>query len=83
MVRRGEPADKAWQRIEPLLPATDGRGRPWRNHREVVNGILWRLRTGAPWRDIPERYGPWQTCYERFWSCPGSIDTSGLAATRQ
>ncbi|MFC0557380.1 IS5 family transposase, partial [Planotetraspora thailandica] len=58
--------DKAWQRIEPLLPATDARGRPWRDHRQVIDGILWRLRTGSPWRDIPERYGPWQTCYERF-----------------
>ncbi len=66
MVRRGELTDKAWARIEPLLPVTDGRGRPWRDHREVINGILWRLRTGAPWRDVPERYGPWQTCYERF-----------------
>uniref|UniRef100_UPI003570EFEB IS5 family transposase n=1 Tax=Nonomuraea cavernae TaxID=2045107 RepID=UPI003570EFEB len=65
-MRRGELTDMAWQRIEPLLPTADGRGRPWRNHREVINGILWRLRTGAPWRDIPERYGPWQTCYERF-----------------
>ncbi|WP_435889272.1 IS5 family transposase [Streptosporangium canum] len=74
MVRRGELTDKAWQRIEPLLPATDGRGRPWRNHREVINGILWRLRTGAPWRDVPERYGPWQTCYERFarWDADGT-----------
>jgi transposase len=36
-------------------------------HRQVVNGILWKLRTGAPWRDLPEqRYGPWQTCYDRF-----------------
>ncbi|GAA0984027.1 hypothetical protein GCM10009555_056970 [Acrocarpospora macrocephala] len=66
MVRRGELTDNAWRQIEPLLPAVDGRGRPWRNHREVINGILWRLRTGAPWRDIPERYGPWQTCSERF-----------------
>ncbi|ACZ83288.1 hypothetical protein Aros01_08773 [Streptosporangium roseum] len=66
MVRRGELTDKAWQRIGPLLPATDGRGHPWRDHREVINGILWRLRTGASWRDIPERYGPWRTCYERF-----------------
>ncbi|MGI5485632.1 IS5 family transposase [Microtetraspora malaysiensis] len=65
-MRRGELTDKAWQRIEPLLPATDGKGRPWRDHRQVIDGILWRLRTGAPWREIPERYGPWQTCYERF-----------------
>ncbi|MBB3733900.1 transposase [Nonomuraea dietziae] len=65
-MRRGELTDKAWQRIEPLLPVADGGGRPWRDHREVINGILWRLRTGAPWRDIPERYGPWQTCYGRF-----------------
>ncbi|MFC4537146.1 IS5 family transposase [Sphaerisporangium dianthi] len=73
-MRRGELTDKAWQRIEPLLPATDGRGRPWRDHRQVIDGILWRLRTGAPWRDIPERYGPWQTCYERFkrWDTDGT-----------
>jgi transposase len=55
-----------WARIEPLLPRVDGRGRRWRDHRQVINGILWRLRTGAPWRDVPERYGPWQTCYERY-----------------
>lgn len=45
----------------PLLPGVDGRGRPWRDHRQVINGVLWRFRTGAPWRDLPERYGPWQT----------------------
>ncbi|MEU7323640.1 IS5 family transposase [Streptomyces griseoviridis] len=44
----------------------DGRGRPWRDHRQVINGVLRRLRTGAPWRDLPKRYGPWQTVYERF-----------------
>nr|WP_078639386.1 transposase [Streptomyces hygroscopicus] len=53
--------DAAWERVEPLLPQADGRGRPWRDHRQVVNGVLWRLRTGAPWRDLPERYRPWQT----------------------
>ncbi|MFD3730109.1 IS5 family transposase [Streptomyces sp. NPDC058632] len=52
--------------MEPLLPGVDGRGRPWRDHRQVINGVPWRLRTGAPWRDLPERYGPWQTVYERF-----------------
>jgi transposase len=66
VVRRGELTETAWVRIEPLLPQVDGRGRRWRDHRQVVNGILWRLRTGAPWRDIPERYGPWQTCHERY-----------------
>jgi transposase len=66
VVHRGELTEAAWVRIEPLLPQVDGRGRRWRDHRQVINGILWRLRTGAPWRDIPERYGPWQTCYERY-----------------
>ncbi|MCX4774484.1 IS5 family transposase [Streptomyces sp. NBC_01285] len=71
---RGELTDTAWERIAPLLPQVDGRGRPWRNHRQVVNGVLWRLRTGAPWRDLPERYGPWQTVYERFarWEADGT-----------
>jgi transposase len=66
VVRRGELTDGAWAQIEPLLPAVDGRGRRWRDHRQVINGILWRLRTGSPWRDVPERYGPWQTCHERW-----------------
>nr|WP_256098593.1 IS5 family transposase [Streptomyces agglomeratus] len=46
MAGRGELNDAAWERIEPLLPQVDGRGRPWRDHRQVVNGVLWRLRTG-------------------------------------
>jgi transposase len=43
------------------------------DHRRVLNGILWRQKTGAPWRDVPARYGPWQTCYDRFvrWSRNG------------
>ncbi|MFF4621977.1 transposase [Nonomuraea jabiensis] len=51
-MRRGELTDKAWARIEPLLSVTDGRGRLWRGHREVINGILWRLRASVPWRDV-------------------------------
>ncbi len=66
MGRRGEIADEAWKRIAPLLPENGRRGGQWKNHRKIINGILWKLRTGAPWRDLPSRYGPWQTCYDRF-----------------
>ena len=51
--------------LEPLLQPTrrsDGRGRPWRDARAVMNGVLWILRTGAPWKDLPDRYPPYQTC---------------------
>ena len=58
MVKRGELTDEAWARIAPLLPENGRRGGRWRDHREVVNGILWKLRTGAPWRDLPERSAP-------------------------
>jgi len=63
---RGDLTDAHWGRLERELPGNDRRGHPWSDHRKVINGILWVLRTGAPWRDLPERYGPWQTCYDRF-----------------
>lgn len=63
---RTDLTPKQWQILEPLLPLPPRRGHAWSDHRKVLNGILWRLRTGAPWRDIPSRYGPWQTCYDRF-----------------
>ncbi|NYF59787.1 transposase [Micromonospora purpureochromogenes] len=46
----------------------------WRDYRQVINGILWKLRTGAPWRDLPERFGPWKTCHERLrgWTANGT-----------
>ncbi|MFG2943439.1 IS5 family transposase [Streptomyces sp. NPDC048282] len=74
MIGRGELTDAAWEALKPLLPAADRSGRPWRDHRQVVNGVLWRLRTGAPWRGLPERYGPWRTAYERFarWEADGT-----------
>jgi transposase len=56
--------------IGPFLPKLarrkDGRGRPWRENRAVLNGILWILRTGAPWADLPDRYPSYQTCHRRF-----------------
>lgn len=76
MVGRGELTDKAWEAISPLLPA-NGKGRRWRDHRQVINGILGELRTGAPWRDVPDRYGPRKTCHERFrtWTMDGTWAT--------
>src|ERR1051326_6070990 len=64
---RGDLTNDQWQRLEPWWPPEKGhRGHPYKEHRRVINGIRWRERTGAPWRDIPERYGPWQTCFDRF-----------------
>ncbi len=65
---RGDLTDAQWERLSPHLPQekTGKRGHPYTDHRRVVNGILWVLRTGAPWRDMPERYGAWQTCHSRL-----------------
>lgn len=73
---RGELTDRAWTRIEPLLPPIESGGRRWRDHRQVINAILRKLRTGAPWRDLPERYGPWKTAHERLriWTSDGTWD---------
>jgi transposase len=72
--------DEQWKLIEPILGKlprrADGRGRPWQDSRKVLDGILWVLRTGAPWKDLPPRYPPYQTCHRRFkqWSECGKID---------
>lgn len=63
---RTDLTEKQWQALEPHLPANPRRGHGYVCHRRVINGILWRLKTGAPWRDVPERYGSWQTCWDRF-----------------
>ena len=63
--RRYELTDREWSIIEPLLP-NKPRGVPRVDDRRVLNGILWRFRTGSPWAEIPERYGPPTTCYNRF-----------------
>jgi len=74
--------DAQWDRLAPLLPpAKPHSGRPNKDHRVVVEAILWRLRTGAPWRDLPDEFGPWQTAYSRFrrWTAAGIWDRA-LAA---
>jgi transposase len=72
---RYDLSDAEWNIIEPLLP-NKPRGVPRVNDRRVLNGIFWRLRSGAPWADIPERYGPPTTCYNRFvrWRKSGTWD---------
>ena len=57
------------------FPREDGRGRPWRENRDVMNGILWILRSGARWKDLPGRFPPYQTCHRRFqqWVKDGSL----------
>ena len=66
MSRTAVLTDAQWARIEPLMPSSIGqRGRPFRDHRQVVEGIVYRLRTGTAWRDLPEGFGPWQTVWKR------------------
>src|SRR5215208_6369063 len=62
---RYELTDHEWTAIKPLLPHKP-RGVPRVNDRRVLNGIFWVLRSGAPWRDLPEAFGPYTTCYNRF-----------------
>ena len=62
---RYELADHEWVAIKPMLP-NKPRGVPRVNDRRVLNGIFWVLRSGAPWRDLPDHFGPYTTCYNRF-----------------
>ena len=64
--------EEQWKAIKPYIPDSERQkrgergGRPWRDPRDVLNGVLWVLRTGAPWADMPRRYPPYQTCHRRF-----------------
>jgi len=69
--------DAQWERIAPLMPSSDGvKSRPFRDHRQVVEGVIYRFRTGIAWRDLPELFGPWQTAWNRHRrvSCDGTWD---------
>ena len=67
-MRRYELTDFEWSRISKYFPEKEPGtpGRPPKPHRLIVNGIVWIARSGAPWRDLPERFGPWETVYTRF-----------------
>lgn len=75
MAVRHDLRDDEWERLKGLLPGGKRPGRPWRSHRQVINGMLWILATGAAWRDLPKRYGPWQSVYDRFnrWRSDGTL----------
>ena len=65
---RGDLTDEQWERLRPLLPPQKRqRGRPSKEPRRIIKGLLWLNRTGAPWRDLPAEYGPWQTVATRFY----------------
>lgn len=75
--RRHEVTDEQWEFLEPLIPRHGARtGRKPKDSRLMLNGVLWILRTGAPWRDLPERFGKWQTVYDHFrtWRDTGVYD---------
>ncbi|MGX5210246.1 IS5 family transposase [Streptomyces violaceus] len=71
---RGDLTNEEWARLRPHLPKSGQRGGRWVGHRRIINGILYRNRTGVPWRDLPARFGKWKTVYERHrrWSADGT-----------
>ena len=86
MANRGDLTNEQWERLAPLLPPQKpATGKPAHDHRTILNGILWKVRTGAPWRDLPERYGPWSTVHSRFrrWRLAGVWDRVFAAVQRQ
>ncbi len=82
MIRRHELTDQEWDALKELLPA-GRRGRPREDDRRLLNGIVWKIRTGSAWRDVPERYGPWQSLYTWFrrWALDGTF-TAMLGAVQ-
>jgi transposase len=76
-MHRHQLTDEQWILVKPLVPQKSARtGRPPEDAREMLDGIVWILRTGAPWRDLPERFGPWKTVYDYFsnWRKNGVFD---------
>jgi transposase len=85
-IRRDGLSEAQWARLQPLLPPQKPKvGKPAHDHRRILNGILWKLRTGAPWRDLPAQYGPWSTvaCRFRRWRLAGVWDRVCAAVQRE
>jgi putative transposase len=85
MAKRYELSDRQWERVKALLPGKVGDpGRSGRDNRQFVNGVLWVLRSGAHWHDLPERYGKWKSVHTRFsrWAKAGVWETVFEALTR-
>lgn len=83
---RGDLSEQQWQQLRPLLPPQKPTtGRLGKDHHTIINGILWVLGTGAPWRDLPEGYGPWRTAASRFyrWRQNGLWDGILMAVQQQ
>lgn len=68
--------DEQWECIADVFPRPARTGRPPKDRRNIMDGILWILRTGAPWRDLPEEFGPWATVWDLFdkWNGDGTLD---------
>ena len=84
MRKRHELTEVEWARLQPLLPPRKA-GKRRRDDRQIINAIMWKLATGAPWRDLPERYGPWATVYTRFrrWTIASVWERIFAAVQRQ
>ena len=84
MLRDGVVGDELWDVLGSVMPQDAGRrGRPWNDHRTTLEGIIWRFRTGSPWRDLPDEFGPYQSVWQRhrLWSTDGTYGRM-LAAVR-
>lgn len=86
MVRDGVIDDELWDVLRMVLPKNAGRrGRPWNDHRRTLEGIIWRFRTGSPWRDLPVEFGPYQSVWQRhrLWSTDGTYEAMFAAVREQ
>ena len=86
MIKRHEITDEQWEQIKDLVPPerSGGKGRPAKDNRMMINAIIWILKTGAPWRDLPERFGSWNSVYSRYsrWTKRGLWEKIFLDLTR-